>query len=218
MDIIEGLVARRTSKIIGEPDSLPINHSDDSALVDDLISAAGNAPFHYACGDIHRRNDLTSPVPWRGYKLSQSNCHDLMNHLIESGDQTKIPNMLAAAQFLIQITWLPDEGTLLSKVPVKEGAQFEGTLRNMEHIAAASAFAQSLLLAATGIGFRTYWSSGGPLRSPAIFDKLNIGNNELLIGSIFLFPMDIKNAEIKPGAMADKRGNTQDWSRWCEVT
>jgi len=105
MDIIEGLVARRTSKIIGEPDSLPINHSDDSALVDDLISAAGNAPFHYACGDIHRRNDLTSPVPWRGYKLSQSSCHDLMNHLIESGDQTKIPNMLAAAQFLIQITF-----------------------------------------------------------------------------------------------------------------
>jgi len=217
MNIIEALNARKTSKIIGNPQNRARVGKKERDIVDRLISAAGNAPFHYACANLHK-DQFSSSAPWRAYKLDQSACHELMQHLIDNGDATKIPNMLAAAQFLIQVTWLPDEGTLLAKEPVKEGAQFEGTLRNMEHIAAASAFAQSLLLAATWAGFRTYWSSGGPLRSPAIFEKLGISYDELLIGSIFLYPNEVEDAEIKPGAMADKRGVLDDWSRWCEIT
>jgi len=217
MQIDEVLSARKTSKIIADLASHSNVDPIEADVLDDLIEKAGNAPFHYACGNIHR-DEFDSAVPWRAYKLDRVGCMDLMNALIVAGDQTKIPNMLAAAQYLVQVTWLPDEGTLLSKVPVKEGAQFEGTLRNMEHIAAASAFAQNLLLAATGAGFRTYWSSGGPLRSPAVFDQLGISENELLIGSIFLYPKNVSNAEIKSGSMADKRGELADWSRWCEIT
>ncbi|MEM9279306.1 MAG: hypothetical protein AAGA76_12090, partial [Pseudomonadota bacterium] len=159
-----------------------------------------------------------SPVPWRVYKLDSQTCRKLMSDMLVAGDMTKIPNMLAAAQFLFQITWLPDPGTIKGDVTAKEGPVFEGTLRNMEHIAAASAFVQSLLLATGDAGYKTYWSSGGPLRGPELFEKIGIPTTELLLGSVFLFPSVLENAEIKPGAMAEKRGTLNDWSRWTEIT
>ena len=87
----------------------------------------------------------------------------------------------------------------------------------MEHLAATGAFVQSLLLAAEAEGFRTYWSSGGPLRKKPVLDWLGIPENQILIGSVFLFPEDVGSAEIKPGANAERRGAVSDWSRWCKI-
>ena len=137
--------------------------------------------------------------------------------MIRSGDATKIPNMLAAACGLLQVTWLPDEGTIKGDVTAKDAPVFDGTLRNMEHIAAASAFVQSLLLAADAQGFRTYWSSGGPLRGGEVFSLLGIPDTQLLIGSVFLFPADPKDADVRPGALANARGEVGDWSRIVEI-
>ena len=122
--------------------------------------------------------------------------------------------MLAGADALIQATWLPDP--ILDDNPPDDVA-FIGSQRNMEHIAGAAAAVQSFLLLATEAGYRTYWSSGGVLRSAEIFDQLGIPQQQMLLGSVFLFPQDVGGAQIKPGAWHDKRGTPAGWSTWCEV-
>ena len=48
-------------------------------------------------------------VPWRVYKLDGAGCRELMQVLSkQEGHSGKIPAMLAAAEFLFQVTWLPD--------------------------------------------------------------------------------------------------------------
>ena len=215
------LAARRTSKVLGDPVK-PAPQAVECgegyrALLDRMLAAAGNAPFHYPSSTVHHSR-LASQVPWRVYKIDSANCRKLMKNLIKSGDMSKIPAMLAAAETLLQVTWLPDPPA--STEPQAAGDPsplYEPSLRNMEHIAAAAAMTQSFLLAATGEGYRTYWSSGGPLRSKEVFSQLAIPHGEILLGSIFLFPQDIPDAEIKPGGQRDNRGDISDWSHWCIV-
>ena len=124
--------------------------------------------------------------------------------------------MLAAAEFLFQVTWLPDDvayGAGEGDVDIL----FGGNMRNMEHIAAASAMTQSILLGATEAGLRTYWSSGGVLRSREVFDHLGIPEGEILLGAVFLFPDDVGESHIKPGKLRELRGTLKDWSVWCEI-
>lgn len=223
MSILSKLEARRTYKTIGDLNEPVLSSEISSQRIDRIIASAGNAPLHYACDRSHRNvddrqnNSLNSSVPWRAYKLDAVSCNGLMDFLIDSGDATKVPNMLAAAEYLVQVTWLPDEGTLFNRDAGKDETAFVGTLRNMEHVAAASAFVQSLLLAGEEQGFKTYWSSGGALKSAAVFEYLKIPLNQLLIGSIFLFPSEPRNAEVKPGTMKDARGDLADWSKWCST-
>lgn len=204
---------RRTHKVLGDVQKPLTAAETKPGILDELLAAAGNAPAHYACDRSHL-SSMSSPVPWRAYKLDQISCRKLMRHMIQTGDTTKIPNMLAAAEFLVQVTWLPDAGTIRNAAAGKEDIAFDGTMRNMEHIAAASSFVQSLLLVADEAGFRTYWSSGGPLRCAEIFAELEIPDTELLLGSILLFPTEVGDAEVKAGSMAEKRGKLDDWSRW----
>lgn len=214
MGILDKLGARRTYKTIGDIDK-PVTRSIKSNTdIDEMLRAAGNAPFHYACDRAHKVQ-LASSVPWRAYKLDAHVTNRLAEFLIQNGDVTKVPNMLCAAEYLIQVTWLPDEGTIVNRDAGKDEEVFKGTMRNMEHLAAASAFVQSLLLAGEGQGFKTYWSSGGALKSDAVFEYLDIPPNQILLGSVFLYPSQNHDAEIKPGALKDARGSVDDWSRWC---
>lgn len=214
--MIEKLNTRRTYKVIGDLKTPVVGNSLGKSAIDELLSASANAPFHYACDRIHKI-ELSSSVPWRVHKLQADDCNKLKDFLIASGDVTKVTNMLAAAEFLFQVTWLPDEDTIINREAGKSEPVFIGTLRNMEHIAAVSAFIQSLLLAGEEQGFMTYWSSGGALKSADTFEHLNISLNELLLGAIFFFPKEIKNAEIKSGAMKEARGVIDDWSKWCDI-
>ncbi len=216
LSILEKLQARRTYKVIGDLDAPVENTMLAKEQIDTIMSASANAPFHYACDRIHK-NDLTCSVPWRAYKLGSTDSNTLKDFLIAQDDKTKVPNMLAAAEFLFQVTWLPDEGTIVNRDAGKDEVAFQGTLRNMEHIAAASAFIQSLLLSGEAQGFKTYWSSGGALKSEKVFDFLKIPHSELLLGSVFFFPDKNENAEVKPGAMKDARSPVANWSRWCEI-
>ena len=61
--------------------------------------------------------------------------------------------MLNVAKSTIVMTWLP-------KKDPDRGQLFEPDLKNMEHIAAASAATQNILIGATSLGLRSYWSSG----------------------------------------------------------
>ncbi|MEM8734433.1 MAG: nitroreductase family protein [Planctomycetota bacterium] len=196
---------RRTTKVLAES-PLPYEAGRPSYL-DSLIEAAGWAPFHRACEEQYREGSGYGIEPWRLYCLEASTCRSLADNLpkAESG---KIPAMLRAAEALIMATWLPNQ-----PIDRETPKLFEATLGNMEHIAAASAAIQNLLLAATAQGIENYWSSGGVLRSPATFEKLDIPLNEILLGAIFLFPSDAAGAEVVGSKLRDKRSEARHWAR-----
>lgn len=202
---------RQTSKVLGDIDQ-PLEPSGlERDQIDCWLKAAGNAPFHYQTERQHREQ-LTSQVPWRMYKLDANACRELLSALkISAPEAGKILNMLAACDALILATWTPD-------VCEDQGMMFEGTERNMEHIAAASAAVQNLLLLATEGGYRSYWSSGGVLRAPDIFKRFDIPLCEILLGAIFIYPDDVGTSEIKEGKLKDARGALKDWSRWVSVS
>lgn len=121
--------------------------------------------------------------------------------------QKKIPRLLAGADALIMVTWLPD--------PSSTGEP-ELSTNNIEHIAATSAAIQNLILAAEARAMYTYWSSGGVLRDAEIFDFLGIPHTQKLLGAIFLASTEQATIEPAPGANRDKRG--EDWFTWLNLT
>jgi nitroreductase len=117
----------------------------------------------------------------------------------------RIPKLLAGAGALALVTWLPEQ---------TDSEALELNHRNVEHIAAASSAIQNLLLTATARGIYTYWSSGGVLNEPEIFDLLGIPQFQRLLGAIFLTPADAPHDENHPGGLRDRRGDPDSWSIW----
>lgn len=176
-----------------------------------LLEAAHWAPFHRPASAGHRET-LTSPVPWRVHALDAAGCRTLREALGEAG--AKIAGLLAAADALLQVTWLPD--------PPSENAApglFEPTLANMEHVAAAGAAVQNVLLAATARGLPTFWSSGGGvLRTPETFARLGIPAGEILLASVFVFPADTPAEALAGSKLRATRGAPTDAARWAEIS
>ncbi len=200
---------RRTVKVFADN---PVAEALDRHIVEELIATAGWAPFHYPAASVHLKgNTMNALEPWRFYLLDSTACSNLRQILLEEGDRTKIPKMLAAASVMILVTWLPH--------PSKTGNNqlFEPTQINMEHIAATSAAIQNLLLAATAREIKTYWSSGGRLRKHEQMEKLGIPSSEILLGSIFLWTDKFTNLPTATGKMRQKRGPISQWSKWIEV-
>ena len=200
---------RRTVKVFADN---PVAEALDRHIVEELISTAGWAPFHYPAAMVHLKgNTMNALEPWRFYLLDSTACRNLRKILLEEGDRTKIPKMLAAASAMILVTWLPH--------PSKTGNNqlFEPTQINMEHIAATSAAIQNLLLAATAREIKTYWSSGGRLRKHEQMEKLGIPSSEILLGSVFLWTENFTGLPTATGKMRQKRGPISQWSKWIEV-
>jgi nitroreductase len=207
--IVDGVIReRRTVKVLAD-EAFPV--TDARAVVEALVATAGWAPFHRVAAREHLSGALTSIVPWRFYLVDADGCRALRHALLARGDKSKVPRMLASATALIQATWLPN--------PAKgePAGLFEATEENMEHVAAAGAAVQNLLLAATARGIPNYWASGGALRGPEAFGWMGIPAGEILLGAIFLFPAETDGAEINPGSHRDRRGAPSDWSRWVAL-
>ncbi|MEM7198631.1 MAG: nitroreductase family protein [Planctomycetota bacterium] len=212
METFDAIRARRTLKVLADP-AQPFPECDDALAptLAGIVEVAGWAPFHYQADAVHRAGTLDSGVPWRFYALAGSACQRLIQWFdAEQMTAGKVRHMLAAARACVLATWLPDPG------PDDAFQAFEPSLRNMEHIAAASAASQNLLLAATDQGFETYWSSGGLFRTEQAYDRLGIPPREVLLGALFLFPTDVQGVPAKPGAHRDARGPAESWSRWVE--
>ena len=211
---LDAVIARRQTTKVFADEPLP-PHTDREA-VEELVAAAAWAPFHRPAHKSHSGAPLASPVPWRFHLLDAATCRVVRERLLAAGDAGKLPNMLAAATTVVQATWLPDPPRETFEQANPEGL-FEPTLGNMEHIAAAAAAIQNLLLAATDRGLVSYWSSGGALRQEAAYDWLAIPSQEILLGAIFLFPSEEADTTRVPGKLRERRGATSDWSRWVEI-
>lgn len=210
MSTVDTIRARKTTKVLSDEELTP---EDLGETLDRLVEAAGWAPFHRACDATHREHDLCGIQPWRMYVLSGPECRELGRRM-PTERAGKLPRMLASADTLIQTTWLPNP----AQSPLAEGQLFEPTLANMEHIAAASAAIQNLLLAATEAGLPNYWSSGGALlREAEAYSWLGIPKTEILLGSLFLFPADPARhgttTEVVGSKLRDQRSPVGSWSR-----
>ncbi|HEX6039071.1 nitroreductase family protein [Longimicrobium sp.] len=207
--IVDGVIReRRTVKVLAD-EAFPV--TDVRPVVEELVDVAGWAPFHRVAARTHLEGALTSIVPWRFYLVDADGCRALRLALLARGDKSKIPRMLAAASALVQATWLPN--------PAKgeHMGLFEATEENMEHVAAAGAAVQNLLLAAQARGIPNYWASGGALRGADAFGWMGIPTGEILLGSLFLFPTETDGAEVSPGSHRNNRGTPSDWSRWVRL-
>lgn len=207
--VVDGVIrARRTTKVLAE-DALPADEM--RAVVDVLAEVGGWAPFHHEAAPEHTAGALRSIVPWRFHLVGAEGCRALRDALLARGVDNKEPRLLGAAAALVQVTWLPHAGR------GEQADLFAGTEKNMEHIAAAGAAVQNLLLAATARGIRSYWGSGGFLRRPEAFRWMGIPQGEILLGSVYLFPAETGDAEVIPGKLREKRGAPSDWSRWVAL-
>lgn len=210
MQTDDAIRRRKTEKVLATT-ALPTR--DLKTVVDSLTELAGQAPFHRACEEMHRTGELNGIEPWRFHCLDAAACRRLVS-LIPTENAGKIPAMLNAADALILATWLPNAG---QAQPIGEERGFVASHTNMEHIAAASAAIQNLLLAATDRGISNYWSSGGVLRLPSVFQRLGISTDEILLGAIFLFPEDAPGAERAFSKLRESRTQPDRWSRWVSV-
>jgi nitroreductase len=201
---------RRTEKVLSNTD-LPVR--DIRSTVDSLLGLAGCAPFHRACEDLHREGVLNGIEPWRFYSFDADSCRKLKG-IIPTENAGKIPSMLASADALILATWLPNVG---QAEPIGKERGFVANHFNMEHIAAASAAIQNLLLAATARGISNYWSSGGVLRLPSVFERLDIPTTQILLGAIFLFPKEFGQSELATSKLRESRRPPTAWSRWISI-
>lgn len=212
--------ARRTQKLFADPAERAVQQAlwraSHEAELRNMIETAGYAPFHLRSSIQARGNaELDSAVPWRFYVVAGDQIASLLTFLSMKAEshpgtdwsrawKTKIPNMLSACGALVQVTWLPEEEAELS-------------IKNVEHIAAASAATQNLLLTAEARGWSSYWSSGGILKTPDLFEALGIPTEQQLLGSVFLTPDDMVQGDGVPGRLREERGEVSTWSRWVTL-
>lgn len=215
---------RKTAKVLRAVEDCPQVAAalppDFNTQVSAVVEAAGWAPFHKKVDkDAHLGGSLTSIVPWRFYILDKAACCTLLETLRALAEAhpdskwgkawgKKIPRLLAGAGALVMVTWLPD--------PPEQGDTPELSENNVEHIAAAAAAVQNLLLAGEARGMDTYWASGGILGDGDVFTRLGIPTNQKLLGAIFLAPSGSPAAEVEPGGLRDKRGESSTWSVWLD--
>ncbi len=212
LDTLQSIRERRTIKIMSDV-PLPTKPCD-AKLIETLIESAYYAPYHYPCSSSHQEH-MASALPWRFYVLDSSACRQLASVLTRENIPANKPiGMLNTADYLIQATWCPQASRSES---ADEDILFDGNLINMEHLAAAGAAIQNLLVSATSLGLENYWGSGGPLRQKRFFDKLGIPNEEILLGALFIFPSEDEVGEevsIATSNRREKRGELAESYRF----
>ncbi|MEM0996376.1 MAG: nitroreductase family protein [Bacteroidota bacterium] len=211
---------RKTQKVLAEaPFSTDLAEDKLRALVDELLDLAAHAPYHYP---VHRQyiaeKELNSTMPFRFYVLGPEKCRATSAYATEAQIEAgKLKLMLDAADALFIVTWLP-EPSEVNRDGIKRQATYIGNAQNMEHIAATGAAIQNVLIGATARNLPNYWSSGGQLRGPELREYLGIPADEIIAGTVFIFPEDAaqRGARIIPGGMRQLGKERDTWSRWID--
>lgn len=217
MTVSELIQSRTTTKVLADPDRpLPTPDGSERAVIEAMMTAAHAAPHHFPCHDSHRPVEGDSPVPWRFYALDGAACRALRDVVVDFEGKTETTlRLLGATDGLIVVTWLPEPRS--EAEPAGDGTMFDGTRRNMEHVAAAAAAVQNMLIVATDAGRRSFWSSGGPiLLSPAARRTLGIPEAEIILAAVYLAPNDTSGTDSRPGARRAHAGPVESCSRWVE--
>lgn len=214
-ETVENIIrARRTEKVLCDIEAhrpVPADVAErNREIVLQAIKTAGWAPFHYP-----RKVDGLAE-PWRAHVLWHEEAKQAAIYLRDELNVTsKGPRLAAACSALVLVTWLPEFYDLESQQTSKIDRETQ-LARDEEHLAAASAMVQNLLLMLTAHGMGNYWSSGGKLGGPEMFQYLGIPKQERLLAAVFVeYPeMMDDSKERKPGSQRNNRSD--QWIR--EVT
>jgi nitroreductase len=207
--------ARKTEKVLSAtPWPVEMSEAQQRELAAELLELAGAAPYHYESAAKHR-GELDSSLPFRYYVLSAEKCRETAAEAIKQGVEAgKMGEMLHTADLMFVVTFTPD--LFGDQDDSREPIPFTGNLRNMEHIAAASASIQNVLLGATSRGLPNYWSSGGVLRFDPMRSYLGIPMSEVLLGGLMIFPKDGADRAdmVAKGSLREKGKAIESWSKW----
>lgn len=197
---------RQTTKVIGPVADLwsfdPAVIARHDQLVRDAVAHAGWAPFHFD------RGVDSVPEPWRIHLLWHSACRQLADELprlVEVPPQNRQRGLLSGCGATILVNWLPVSGLA--------DAAKQKTV-NEEHLAAAAAFAQNLLLLLEAAGMENYWASPGLLGHPAVRQRIGITAAEEIAAVVFAGyprPKDAA-AELLGGKNRSVRTPMQNWT------
>ena len=121
--------------------------------------------------------------------------------------------MLSACGSLVLVSWLPQ---FASAAPGESAAALAPEKRaqvDREHLAAAAAYVQNLLLLLTAAGLGTYWSSGGQLADHSVFEHMGIPHRGQLIAAVFVDYLNEQAPELErlPGKQRDRRDPQCRW-------
>jgi len=191
----EAICSRRTHKVLGgagpEPQAF-------AAALRASLEVAGMAPFHFA------RNEEI-PEPWRLRAFVGAGLERVRDEL-NAADvlYAKLPAIFGGAGALVQATWLP------------EGRPE----RDWEHLAAASAAVQNLLLAMHARGYSSYWCSAPVLGKAETARILGVGPEEAYLGSLFFGVALSAEEEAERGFIgkmhARRTAGATGWSSWTD--
>ena len=207
---------RRTFKVMGDVGAPVVIDSQiaekNRAIVLDSVKSADSAPFHY---DRHWER---VPQPWRVNILWHQSCQKVAANFYDWFDDVKpgnkLPSMLSACGACVLVSWLPQfsnsvsETEDTSEIPKSKQIQID-----QEHLAAASAYVQNLMLLLTAANMGTYWSSGGQFRTPSMMDRLSMAAPRQLLAAVFVEFPETNTSDVQrlPGKLADARANLEDW-------
>lgn len=205
----EVIKSRRTEKVLASDDHRLLLSQSEIEQFDELVfesvDVAGWAPFHYD----RKKNGIAEP--WRFTLFKSNRCREIADQFYDWFSDTKpnnkLPKMLNACGALVLVTWLPE--TEIDNAKIRQV--------NEEHLAAASAATQNLLLALESRNLGTYWSSGGQLGSAEFFQRFEMNPFGRLIAAIFVrYPgmLDDSATEIIIGKNREKRS---PWQKWTKV-
>ncbi|MCB9177785.1 MAG: hypothetical protein H6648_11575 [Caldilineae bacterium] len=205
-------------------------------------SHRGGAGAAAGAADAGGASDAGGAIePWRAHLLDAAACRALIGRIEAEAARaeapiwrdapgSKIPRMLAAAGALVLLCWLPDPPPGGAEAAAAEGRggaagqdadgvaggarrEAEWARRNREHLAAAAAYGQSLLVAATARGLASYWSSGGVLAEARALAICGVPAGQALLGALFFFPEPAPGDEVVTGKLRPQRRPAEAWLR-----
>ncbi|MEM8860229.1 MAG: nitroreductase family protein [Chloroflexota bacterium] len=210
--VAAAIMDRKTLKVLGDANNFAVISPESAAkndkIVLDSLKVAGWAPFHYARGV----DDLAEP--WRAHVLWHKESQTLAPKLSEwfegMSPSNKLTRMMQACGALVLVTWLPQ----FYDAEEKTDKQFS---MDEEHLMAASAMVQNLLVLLTAHGMGTYWSSGGKLGSDFFFEQVGIPINERLVAAVFVeYPDTLEDERDRlPGKHRESRSD--EWIKEISV-
>lgn len=208
-DIVATVIKeRKTLKVLGNSDDRAVLSAEVAArhreVVLEALGVAGWAPFHYFRGE----DDLAEP--WRAHVFWHADCQELAPRLFEwfpdLNPKSKLPSMMYACGALVLATWIPQFYGQQDRSPKQ-------VMQDEEHLAAASAMVQNLLLMLTAHGMGTYWSSGGVLGAPTFFERVGISAKERLTAAVFVEYPETFGDDRPRVAGKNRQKRSQRWIR-----
>ncbi len=207
---------RRTFKVMGNSDAPvqidPQSAEKNRAILLESVKSADSAPFHYdrQCDNV--------PQPWRVNILWHESCQKVASNFYQWFDDVKpgnkLPSMLSACGACVLVSWLPQFSNSISEDAASETIPKAKQIQiDQEHLAAASAYVQNLMLLLTAANMGTYWSSGGQFRTRAMMDRLSMAAPQQLLAAVFVEFPDTNSDEIQrvPGKLAQARSSPDRW-------